>query len=591
MDQTQKMSDSEKKTDSKTGGFQNGAVPNSFGKDDLKDAEGEKDGKKNKPEDLSKKAERLGIAFVEKLPVSNIESGVINLIPEDVAQRYKMAAFERTDDLVKVAMVDPRDSNALNALRFIAEKEKIQIEAYLVSEELFGEIFGFYTGPSEIVKQAVASFKEDVVYDDEIAKKKNDPKKREEIMKDAPVAKLVEVIISHALEGKASDIHIEPMDKNYRVRFRVDGILHVSLIFPEQIGPAIISRIKILANLKIDEKRKPQDGRFKMIMGKKEIDFRVSTLPVIDGEKIVMRILDKAEGLVNIQALGLMGSNNDNMMKAIEETYGMILMTGPTGSGKSTTLYSLLKVLNVEERNIITLEDPIEYNIEGLNQSQIKPEIGYTFASGLRTILRQDPNVIMVGEIRDGETAELAVHAALTGHLMFSTLHTNTAIGAIPRLIDMGIEPFLLSSSLRIVAAQRLVRRICEKCKEKITVPQSVKNAIKKAVEGISETELKKYGVDLSEINFYHGKGCDYCNGTGLKGRIAIFEAVPVNDNIKNIITEKKGSEELIKKERESMGLITIKQDGILKILLGLTTIEEIERVTEGNIELLEEND
>lgn len=601
MDQTQKKSGNKKQADPYAGSFQgsqfsssrqkNTTFSDSFKKNDLESSGEKEDKNKIKSDNLSEKAEKLGIAFVEKLPVSNIESNVINLIPEDVAHKYKMAAFERNNDLVKVAMVDPRDSNALNTLRFIAEKEKIQIEAYLVSEELFEEIFDFYTGPSEIVKQAVASFKEDVVYDDEIAKKKNDPKKREEIMKDAPVAKLVEVIISHALEGKASDIHIEPMDKNYRVRFRVDGILHVSLIFPEQIGPAIISRIKILANLKIDEKRKPQDGRFKMIMGKKEIDFRVSTLPVIDGEKIVMRILDKAEGLVNIQALGLMGSNNDNMMKALEETYGMILMTGPTGSGKSTTLYSLLKVLNVEERNIITLEDPIEYNIEGLNQSQIKPEIGYTFASGLRTILRQDPNVIMVGEIRDGETAELAVHAALTGHLMFSTLHTNTAIGAIPRLIDMGIEPFLLSSSLRIVAAQRLVRRICEKCKEKITVPQSIRNAIKKAVEGISETELKKYGVDLSEINFYHGKGCDYCNGTGLKGRIAIFEAVPVNDNIKNIITEKKGSEELIKKERESMGLITIKQDGILKILLGLTTIEEIERVTEGNIELAEEND
>jgi type IV pilus assembly protein PilB len=280
------------------------------------------------------------------------------------------------------------------------------------------------------------------------------------------------------------------------------------------------------------------------------------------------------------------------MMAAIDETFGMILMTGPTGSGKSTTLYSLLKILNIEERNIITLEDPIEYNIEGLNQSQIKPEIGYTFASGLRTILRQDPNVIMVGEIRDSETAELAVHAALTGHLMFSTLHTNTAIGAIPRLIDMGIEPFLLSSSLRIVAAQRLVRRICEKCKEKITVSQSVRDNIIKGVADVSREELEKYGVDLSgEINFYHGKGCDHCNGTGLKGRLAIFEAVPVNDSIKNIITEKKGNEELIEKERIAMGLINIKQDGILKIIRGFTTIEEIERVTEGSMTLLEEND
>lgn len=542
-------------------------------------------------EDLKKRSKQIGVAYIDKLPSTTIESGLINLIPEEVAKKYSMVAFEKKDNVLKIAMVDPQDTNALNALRFIAEKEKAEIEVYLISEKLFSDLFSMYSGPSEIVKQAIESFKDDVVLEPDDSKRKENEKQKE-ILKDAPVAKLVEVVIEHAIEGRASDIHIEPMDKNYRVRFRVDGILHVSLIFPEEIGPAIISRIKILANLKIDEKRKPQDGRFRMVLNKKEIDFRVSTLPVIEGEKVVMRILDKAEGLADIQSLGLMGSVNENMMHAIKETFGMILMTGPTGSGKSTTLYSLLKILNIEERNIITLEDPIEYNIEGLNQSQIKPEIGYTFASGLRTILRQDPNVIMVGEIRDAETAELAVHAALTGHLMFSTLHTNTAIGAIPRLIDMGIEPFLLSSSLRIVAAQRLVRRICEKCKEKISIPQSVKDHIRKSIADVSPEELKKYGVDLSkEIEFYHGKGCDYCNGTGLKGRIAIFEAVPVNDNIRNIITEKKGNDELLDKERQAMGLITIKQDGILKIIRGFTTIEEIERVTEGSITLIEEND
>ncbi len=341
-------------------------------------------------------------------------------------------------------------------------------------------------------------------------KDSEDGKKREEVLKDAPVTKLVQVIISHAIEGHASDIHIEPMDHDYRVRYRVDGVLHVSLILPKGIGPVVISRIKILANLKIDEKRKPQDGRFRLVSGGKEIDFRVSTLPVIDGEKIVLRILDKEEGVSNIASLGLMGSANENMMLAIKETYGMILLTGPTGSGKSTTLYALLKILNNEERNIITLEDPIEYELEGLNQSQIKPEIGYTFASGLRTILRQDPNIIMVGEIRDAETAELAVHAALTGHLMFSTLHTNTAIGAIPRLIDMGIEPFLLSSSLRLVAAQRLVRKICEECKEEEKVADSVKAQLIEELKDVSEEELKKYGVDLkAEVKLYHGKGCD----------------------------------------------------------------------------------
>ena len=535
------------------------------------------------------KADDFEIARLEKAP-SDISSDVIALIPEEVASKYKIAAFEKEGNVVKVAMVNSRDINALNALRFVAEKEKLEFEAYLVSEDVFNEIVGFYSGPSEVIKKAVKSFTEDSSFGSDNEQKKEDKKK--EILKDAPVAKLVQVITSHALEGRASDIHIEPMEGDYRVRFRVDGILHISLILPKEIGPAVISRIKILANLKIDEKRKPQDGRFRMAMEGRDIDFRVSTLPVIEGEKVVMRILDKDEGVVSEEQLGLSGTALHNVNNAIQETYGMVLLTGPTGSGKSTTLYALLKILNNEERNIITLEDPIEYYIEGLNQSQIKPEIGYTFASGLRSILRQDPNVIMVGEIRDAETAELAVHAALTGHLMFSTLHTNTAIGAIPRLIDMGIEPFLLSSSLRMVIAQRLVRRICEGCKEETNVPESVKQKIMEEVKDISEKELKGYGLDLSGgLKFYHGKGCDKCNGTGLKGRLAIFEAVPVSDKIKDIIVEHKGSEDMIMKEREAMKLLTIKQDGILKILRGDTTIEEVERVTEGSITLLEQND
>ncbi len=529
------------------------------------------------------------VAKLEKAP-RKVEDSAINIITKEVSEKYQIVAFEKKGGLVKVAMVNPKDIGALNALRFVAEKENIELEIYLASEEIFREIFEKYSSSAEALKEAVKSFKSEVTFNDEEELKKEE--KQSEILKDAPVTKLVEVVIGHAIEGNASDIHIEPMDKDYRVRFRVDGILHVSLIMPKEIGPAVISRIKILANLKIDEKRKPQDGRFRTISDGKEIDFRVSTLPVISGEKIVMRILDKDQGLASIEALGLFGTALENVKKALAETYGMILFTGPTGSGKSTSLYALLKILNSEERNIITLEDPIEYNIEGLNQSQIKPEIGYTFASGLRTILRQDPNVIMVGEIRDGETAELAVHAALTGHLMFSTLHTNTAIGAIPRLIDMGIEPFLLASSFRIVVAQRLVRKICEKCKEETKVPESVRKAIEKEIENISEEELKKYGIEKNkEIKFYHGKGCDDCNGTGLRGRLAIYEAVPINENIKNIITEKKGGEEFITKEREVLKILTIKQDGILKIIKGMTTIEEVDRVTEGGIALEEEND
>ncbi|MCX6763703.1 MAG: GspE/PulE family protein [Candidatus Moranbacteria bacterium] len=537
--------------------------------------------------DISQKAKALGLPFLEKAP-KNIVSDVINIMPQEVAEKYKIAAFERGKDTIKVAVINPQDVDVLNALSFVAEQKKLKVEQYLVSDSVFQEIFNFYGGANILVKEAFESFQskaqEGEAYKES---KKSALLKQQEIFKDAPVAKLVEVIISHAIDGKASDIHIEPLSKDYRVRFRVDGILHVSLILPKEIGPVVVSRIKILSNLKIEERRKPQDGRFRLTHSGKEIDFRVSTLPVIDGEKIVMRILDKESGLAQIESLGLYGLALENLKLAIQETYGMILFTGPTGSGKSTSLYALLKVINKEERNIITLEDPIEYNIEGLNQSQIKPEIGYSFASGLRSILRQDPNVIMVGEIRDGETAELAVHAALTGHLLFSTLHTNTAIGAIPRLIDMGIEPFLLSASLRTVVAQRLVRRICEKCREEIKVSETVVKNIQEAIKNISPEEMKKYNLDLSsDLHFYHGKGCEICNGTGLKGRVAIYEVVPVTNAVKNIIIEKAGNERLIEAERDKMGILTIKQDGILKILLGMTTIEEIERVTEGSIAL-----
>ncbi|HHE45827.1 MAG TPA: type II/IV secretion system protein [Candidatus Moranbacteria bacterium] len=524
-------------------------------------------------------------------PPKTISSAVIGIIPESVAKKYKIASFEKRGNLVKVAMVNPSDLNALNALRFVAEKENVKIEAYLTSQEVFEEILKNYNGPSEIVKEAIKSFKNKVIFED-VEKETDKSKKQSEILKEAPVTKLVQVIISHAVEDNASDIHIEPMDKDYRVRFRIDGILHTNLIIPKEIGPAVVSRIKILANLKIDEKRKPQDGRFRTINEGRKIDFRVSTLPVILGEKIVLRILDKSKRLNSIETLGLVGTALENIKLAIQETYGMILFTGPTGSGKSTSLYALLEILNKDKRNIITLEDPIEYNIEGLNQSQIKPEIGYTFANGLRTILRQDPNIIMVGEIRDNETAELAVHAALTGHLMFSTLHTNTAIGAIPRLVDMGIEPFLLSSSLRTVVAQRLVRKICEKCKEEQKIPHSLRDKLMKELSEIPSSELKKYQVDLSkEIKFYHGKGCDACGGTGLKGRMAIYEVVPVDDDMKTIIVEKNSEEKLLEKIRKEKGILTIRQDGLLKAAKGLTTIEEVERVTEGKVNLVEEND
>ncbi|NTU67191.1 MAG: type II/IV secretion system protein [Candidatus Moranbacteria bacterium] len=539
-------------------------------------------------EEVMRKAEKLGVAYLLNAP-ENIPSEIVNIIPRDVSEKYKIFSFQRESGSVSVAMVDPEDLNALNALRFISDKEKSETKIYLVSPGVFEDLFEMYSKTTEVLREAVESFKNRDDVEDAFVRKENKNKTEIETLKDAPVAKLVEVILTHAVDGKASDVHIEPMGNDYRVRFRVDGILHVSLILPLEIGPVVVSRIKIMANLKIDEKRKPQDGRFRMTVEGRQIDFRVSSLPVVEGEKVVMRILDKDEGGGKIEALGLLGLALENVKKVIHESFGMILITGPTGSGKSTTLYSALKILNDDDRNIVTLEDPVEYYIEGINQSQIKPEIGYTFASGLRTILRQDPNVIMVGEIRDAETAELAVHAALTGHLMFSTLHTNTAIGAIPRLIDMGIEPFLLSSSLRMVIAQRLVRRICENCKEEISVPESVRRKVTETLSHVSSEEFEKYGIASREdMKFYHGKGCDICGGTGLKGRLAIYEVIPVGDVMKDIIAEKRGSEELLRKERDNLGVITIEEDGLLKVIAGLTIVEEVERVTEARITLEE---
>jgi type IV pilus assembly protein PilB len=546
----------------------------------------------------------IGLSATKKLQElpEKIDSLIANLIPQEVAKKNGLLFFNKKGKIVEVAMLNPQDTDALNVIRFVSSKEDFEAKIFEVSREIFNQMLNVYNTPGEMVKKAVESFQSDILSGETDGSKKEKKKiSKEEVLKDAPVAKLVQVIISHAIEGRASDIHIEPTDKDYRVRYRVDGVLHISLILPKEIGPVVISRIKIMANLKIDERRKPQDGRFNLkataskdILGddsdleNKDIDFRVSTLPVLLGEKIVMRILEKDEELINMNSLGLMGSSLKNLLTAIRETYGIILITGPTGSGKSTTLYSALKILNNEEKNIITLEDPIEYNIAGLNQSQINPEIGYTFASGLRTILRQDPNVIMLGEIRDSETAALSIHAALTGHLVLSTLHTNTAIGAIPRMIDMGVESFLLASSLRMVIAQRLVRKICVNCKEEIQVSDSIKAKIIKEIKDIPPEEIEKYGLEPgSELRFFKGKGCEKCGKTGLKGRVAVYEVIPITDSMKEIIIDKEGNESLLVQERDKERTITMKQDGILKILKGITTIEEVERVTEGSIGLL----
>ncbi len=548
--------------------------------------------KENEVDDQSTliaQAKLLGVPVLLDEPKEIIKSTLL-IIPEDTAKKYEMVPFLKEEDTLSVAMVDPQESEALNVLRFLAEKEHIKIEISLVSKKLFSQIMKRYAGTDIALKEAIFSLKND---SDEASEKDQARKKDKdtEVFQDAPIAKLVAVIVKHAMEGRASDIHIEPIEGSFRVRFRVDGILRSQLVFPIEIGRAVISRIKILANLKIDEKRKPQDGRFRFESEDGDIvDLRVSSLPVIDGEKIVMRVLDKSANSTDVEQLGLWGRNRAILERRIREPFGVVLMTGPTGSGKTTTLYAFLQILNKEERNIVTLEDPVEYYVEGINQSQIKPEIGYTFASGLRSILRQDPNVIMVGEIRDTETAELVIHAALTGHLVFSTLHTNDAIGAIPRLIDMGLEPFLLASSLQVVAAQRLVRRICDHCREEYPLTPVQSKRIQGLFDVIAPAEKEAYGLQSGQkMIFFKGKGCDKCGQSGYVGRVAIYEVVEVDEKMRAVISDKKGNEGEVKKSAIEQGMLSMKQGGILIALKGMTTLSEVERVTEGKILVDEE--
>ncbi len=388
-----------------------------------------------------------------------------------------------------------------------------------------------------------------------------------------------------AIEEKASDIHIEPTDEGLRIRNRIDGVLQSESLLPGRLHTAIISRVKILANLKIDEQRKPQDGRFHTLINERSVDFRVSTLPTANGEKAALRILDKPSGIQELEQLGIGPHYRKMLLEAIKKPYGTILISGPTGSGKTTTIYTLLSILNQEGVNIITLEDPIEYYINGVNQSQIRPEINYTFASGLRSILRQDPDIIVVGEIRDNETAELVTHAALTGHLVLSTIHTNNAIGAIPRLIDMGVETFLIGSSLNVAVAQRLVKRICENCKEEYTPTKEVENIILKEISKITPAIRKETGeiVERRPIKLYRGKGCKQCRNKGTKGRIGLFEMLEMTKELQQIIVSNP-TELAIEKEAQRQNMVTLKQAGVIKALRGQCLIEEVLEITEKEI-------
>ncbi len=526
--------------------------------------------KKISEEDIAKaKAELFGLTYVF-LGDRKIANDVLQIFPKDLAFNYKMVVFAKEGNLIKVALVDPLNLKTREAADYIAREKKLKIEYYLISESSFHKATQNY---GSFKKEVGAALK---IAEDKFSVEDVKDEKIENIIKSAPISKMVSVILKHAVESRASDVHIEPTSGESRVRYRIDGVLHTSLVLPKYIHTAIVSRIKVMSNLKIDETRVPQDGRIRLKIDGKNIDFRVSTLPLYSQEKVVMRILDTSSGVSTWEQLGFEGRNLELMKQNISKPHGMFLVTGPTGSGKSTTLYAALQLLNKEGVNIVTLEDPVEYYLDGINQSQVRPEVDFTFASGLRSILRQDPDIIMVGEIRDSETAELGIHASLTGHFVLSTLHTNDAFGAIPRLMDMNLEPFLLASTLNVIIAQRLVRTICSKCKQEVDIPTSLKEEVDKIYHSIDQKNLPQSLRGKKGITkIFKGKGCPRCDYTGYKGRVAIVEVLDVNEEIKNIIYSG-GDLAKIKDIFVKQGMLTLKQDGIIKALEGKTTVEEI---------------
>ncbi len=530
------------------------------------------------PEDLvfEAKGENLKVP-VRKVAAEEVPLEILELIPQESAKYYNMIPLSQKEKTLEVGMVYPEDLKAQEALKFLSRQGKFNYQVVLISLTTFNKILKQYQTLKKEVKIALEELETELKADEETQRTPLKKAEFERMAEEAPITKVVAVMLRHAVDAKASDIHVEPTKKELRVRFRVDGILHANLLLPLQTHLAIVARIKILANLKIDENRIPQDGRFSTRINGKDIDFRVSTLPTTLGEKVVMRILDPTEGVKKFERLGLEKRNFEVVDRAVKRPYGLILATGPTGSGKTTTLYAILNLLNQESTNIITLEDPVEYFVGGINQSQIRPEIGYSFAQGLRHILRQDPNVIMVGEIRDEETASLAVQAALTGHIVLSTLHTNNALGVIPRLIDLGVAPFLIPSALSAAIAQRLVRVLCPDCKKAVDPNPEVKEMILHELENLPPIIKKDVNVP-KDFKIYTAQGCKKCT-SGYLGRVALFEILETTSQLADLILQKP-TEAQISQEAKRQGMVTMRQDGVLKVLAGTTSVEEVVRAT-----------
>jgi len=515
---------------------------------------------------------------IRDLKGKSVPFEVLRNIPEDSASYYRFAPLGVADGILEVGITNPESIEARDALQFIATKLGMPFKIFLISESDFKTIFESYRGLTGEVTKALSELEVDIKDVDKgiLIEKEGDEEKalsikEAHVVEDAPVAKITAVILRHATEGGASDVHIEHTGENVRVRFRVDGELFTSLILPVDVHNSVVARIKILAQLKLDEKRKPQDGRFTARIDGRKIDFRVSTFPAYYGEKVVMRILDTQKGVKKLDDIGFRAEDLALVRNALTRPYGIVLITGPTGSGKSTSLYSILNELDKETKNIVSLEDPVEYSISGVSQSQVRPEIGYTFANGLRTTLRQDPDIIMVGEIRDAETAQLAIQAALTGHLVFSTLHTNTAIGAIPRLVDMGVDPYLIAPTLILSIAQRLVKTTCPGAEKEVPMESAIKTMIDKQFEDMPD----QYRPALKlERPMYEATSIATCPG-GTHGRTAVFEVFPVDKEIQEIILTDPTELHLWQAARRK-GMITMKEDAILKSMAKIVPFQEI---------------
>ncbi len=487
------------------------------------------------------------------------EDHSIELIPAEVATKFQVVPVKREGRLLTVAMANPDNIFAIDDIKFITG---LEVQPVVATENAIKRAIDRFYDSADSLAEVMRDMEEDFEIVEDIDE---DLGLAEAQSEDAPVVKLVNSLISDAVNKNASDIHIEPFERTLRVRFRIDGRLHVMMSPPYKMKGAVTSRLKIMAELDIAEKRIPQDGRIKIRIGSKKIDLRVSSLPTIFGEKIVMRILDKSNLEIDLTKLGFQPSALEKFLKAIESPYGMVLVTGPTGSGKTTTLYSALTRINLPEHNITTAEDPVEYNIDGINQVNVHEEIGLTFASSLKAFLRQDPNIVMVGEIRDLETASIAVKAALTGHLVLSTLHTNDAASTINRMIDMGVEPFLVASSTNIILAQRLIRKLCTKCKKETEIHPEA---------------LRELGIPNEDpFTVYEAVGCPGCSNTGYSGRLGLYEVMPISEEIRDMILNRSSSTE-IRDQAIKAGMITLRSDGIEKLRIGTTSLEEVLRET-----------